>query len=289
MFTLPQFLAAYPTSDACLEVIWLSKERPCRCGNPHYSRVLSRPVYQCVCGHQVSPLASTIFSKSSTDLRLWFLAIYLMSDTKAGISAKQLQRITGVTYKCAWRMMKLIRSGMADDTPLLSGQVEGDETFFKPKPWRNSRLPKDRSNSGEVVVGFVERGGRVKVRHVKGTGTASLQRALQQTVTPGSHLYTDGWSGYKASTKNGYQHTSQIHWDRDFKPGENNFIRHADPATQYIEGFWSQLKRGIYGVYRHCDAKYLQSYCEEYAWRYSYRGMGARERFELLLEQCISV
>jgi transposase len=134
-FTIREFNKRYPTSDACLEEIKRLRYSDFTCPKCDRKNMLSkikgRQQYACPCGFQVAPLAGTIFHKSSTDLRTWFFAMFLMTQTRAGISAMQLMRMTGVTYKCAFRMMHQIRSLMDEsgDTPL-SGIVEIDETYL---------------------------------------------------------------------------------------------------------------------------------------------------------------
>ena len=141
-----------------------------------FHKVKERPAWDCdSCGHHLHPLAGTIFHKSSTSLHLWFFAIHLMTSTRCGISAKQLERELGVTYKTAWRMFNLIRNKlMADDGTMLSGDVEVDETSVdgKPRkkqgqnsqlasgPSRRSERSKLRERSRATVFAAVERGGR---------------------------------------------------------------------------------------------------------------------------------
>ncbi|HEV3443525.1 MAG TPA: transposase [Gemmataceae bacterium] len=119
-FTIDQFNAMFPDDDACLE--WLKNHlypdgifcKKCERITKHH-RVASRPSYSCdFCGNHVHPTADTIYHKSPTPLRLWFYAVYLMASTRCGISAKQIQRETGVTYKCAWRIFNRIRSMLSD-------------------------------------------------------------------------------------------------------------------------------------------------------------------------------
>ena len=135
-YTRAQFRQDFPDDAACLE--WLKnylypqgiRVHKCQKVTAHY-RVQSRPSYSCqFCGHHVHPTAGTIFHKSSTNLVLWFEAIFLMSSTRCGISAKQLEREIGVTYKTAWRMMRLIRSLAKRRRWPLKGTVEMDETYF---------------------------------------------------------------------------------------------------------------------------------------------------------------
>src|ERR1051326_5774416 len=136
-FTVEQFHQRFPDNDACLEYLkeqrWPSGIAPCsKCGmDRKHHRVTGRPAYACdYCGSMISPMAGTIFEKSSTSLRLWYYAMYLMASTRCGISAKQIQRETGVTYKTAWRIFKQIRSLLADDLKLEGSSVEMDESYF---------------------------------------------------------------------------------------------------------------------------------------------------------------
>lgn len=134
-YTLLDFEREFPNDDVCLE--WLKNYlypdgifcETCEKITKHH-KVASRRSYSCqICGHHVHPTANTIYHKSSTPLRLWFYAVYLMASTRCGISVKQLERKLGVTYKTAWRMFKQIRTMLAEDTEMLSGQVEIDETY----------------------------------------------------------------------------------------------------------------------------------------------------------------
>src|SRR5436309_11619393 len=133
--TYSEFLRQFPSNDECLDYLaakFYPNGTPCpKCKKPsRFHRVKGRSAYSCqFCGHHVYPTAGTIFHKSTTSLQLWFWAIYLISSSKCGISAKQLGREIGVTYKTAWRMMKQIRTLLGDDEPL-SGEVEADETFI---------------------------------------------------------------------------------------------------------------------------------------------------------------
>ena len=135
-YTIRDFDREFPDEDACLEYIRqerLPDRTPCeKCKNEtKYHRVTGRKVYACDnCGYHVSPLAGTIFEKSSTPLRVWFHAMFQMGSTRCGISAKQIQRETGVTYKTAWRMFKQIRALLSEDLKLGGSTVEMDEAYF---------------------------------------------------------------------------------------------------------------------------------------------------------------
>ena len=167
-YTLKDFQQQFPDDATCLE--WLRNYlypdgiycQKCKKTTKHH-RVASRPSYSCdYCGHHVHPTAGTIFHKSPTPLTTWFYAIYLMAQTRCGISAKQIQRETGVTYKTAWRMFKQIRSMLSDGKGLPIGGkgsgVEVDETWVGGR----RRVGSGNKKHLTMVVGLAERGGEVR-------------------------------------------------------------------------------------------------------------------------------
>ena len=135
-FTLKNFYEMFPDDDACLDYLrkeWFPEVIKCGgCGQDQkFYRIAKRKVYSCNnCGWQFSPAAGTIFHKSPTPLTIWFYVIYLMAQTRGGISAKQIQRETGGTYKCAWRMCKQVRGMLFEDFEKFSGVTEADESYF---------------------------------------------------------------------------------------------------------------------------------------------------------------
>ena len=176
-FTVKQFNELFPDDDSCLDYMFKQAHgdmEVCHnCGliEPSYYRVRNRKCYECKdCGYQIHPLAHTIFHKSSTSLRDWFYVIYLFSVSKNGVSAKEVERHTGVTYKTAWRMAKQVRALMLQGDRPLSGVVETDETYVG---GRNKGAGRGFDNK-EVVFGMVERGGNVKAEHVQSAGARVL-------------------------------------------------------------------------------------------------------------------
>lgn len=286
-YSLFEFMREFPDDDTCLKWLWRTRLSPdgkyatCpKCeAKRHFVRydniAQPRQSWTCTaCGHHLHPTAGTIFHKSSTSLHLWFYAIYLMTSTRCGISAKQLERELGVTYKTAWRMFRLVRTLMAEDVGPLSGKVEVDETYFNPMPRRGEKRGKGKSPKERVVWGAVERGGKVVARHITTASMVSIDPLIVEHIMPASLVFTDYASPYRGLGKRGYQHKRINHSMKVFVKG--------DVHTQTIEGFWSTLKRGISGVYHSVGSGYLQSYINEYAWRYNHR-FADRSMYELLL------
>jgi transposase len=284
-FTIENFNAQFPDNDACLDFLKDQKYPagliPCaKCGKDRkHHRVTGRPAYACdYCGSMISPMAGTIFEKSSTSLRTWFYAMYLMSATRCGISAKQIQRETGVTYKTAWRIFKQIRTLMSEDISLEGEAVEMDETYMGGKR-RNGRRGRPAKGEGNktCVVGAVERKGRVVAVTADGASRKTLHGIAKEYILPESVIYTDDLSAYHGLEKiNGYQHHRINHSAGVYVMGPIH--------TNTIEGFWSLVKRGIGGVYHSVSRKYLQSYLDEYTFRYNHR-LSPEPMFVSLLER----
>jgi transposase len=271
-YTVKDFNREFPDDAACLE--WLFQDRYpggiLRCSKctklSKHHRVKSRLSYSCDhCGHHVHPTAGTIFHKSTTHLHLWFYAVYLMAQTRCGISAKQIQRETGVTYKTAWRMWNRIRKLLCEDVGLLKGTVEVDETYIGGKRRYANRLEASRRwrQDKQTVVGHVERGGMLVTSHLPHGQRAPLKEIVQEFVLPASMIYTDEAEAYTGLRAMGYQHRRVNHSKKIYVRGNVH--------TNTIEGFFGLLKRGISGVYHSVSAKYLQDYLNEYTFRYNHR------------------
>lgn len=283
-YTMKDFNKDFPDDNACLEYIknlrWPDGIQCPKCGKiTKHHRVKSRSCYECDnCGHQVYPLADTIFHKSSTSLRTWFHAIFLMASTRCGISAKQIQRETGVTYKTAWRMFKQIRLLLDEDMDKFSGEVEADETYVGGNKHDGNR---GRGATGKTIVaGVVEREGGVNAEVVPNVKADTLIPLILETTEPGTIIYTDDMPSYNRLAKMGFDHKVIAHYAKVFVNG--------DIHTGTIDGFWSLLKRGISGVYHSVSPKYLQQYVNEYSFRYNHR-KDEYPMFKTFLERIASV
>lgn len=208
----------------------------------------------------------TIFEDSHIELYKWLQACYLMASSKKGISAHQLHRTLGVTYKSAWFMCHRIREAMKDDGGPLSGIVEVDETYAGGTSTRRGR-----GGGRPQVMALVERGGRVKA--IKNTET--LKSVIIDNVTKGSHIMTDGYNAYSGLREQGYHHSTVSHGDKQFVRGPTH--------TNTVEGFFGILKRGIVGVYHHVSVQHLDKYLAEFTFRYNRRLVSDLERADMLI------
>src|SRR5438105_2492335 len=222
--TFTEFLRQFPTNDACLDYLkarFYPDGTPCpKCGKPsRFHKINGRSAYSCQhCGHHVYPTAGTIFHKSTTSLQLWFWAIYLISSTRVGISAKQLEREIGVSNKTALRMFRQIRALMTNQGGPLSGKVEVDETAYggKPRAGETKKYGKGRKGGSRwtakkktTVFGMVERGGQVRAKVVPSRGGDVLKATMRQYVLPASMIFTDEFPLY-LGTSGEYQGHKRI-------------------------------------------------------------------------------
>jgi len=273
-YTRNQFDAEFPNDDVCLETIkeqrWpngITYCEKCEQDRKHY-RVSGRTAYACDhCGNHIYPLAGTIFEKSTTSLRIWFQAMYLMGSTRCGISAKQIQRETGVTYKTAWRMFRQIRTLLSEEISLEGHQVEVDEMFHGGRRKGGSGRFLRGDKAKVAVLGMVERKGRVIAKAINDLTAETLCGTVREFVMPQSTIFTDEFASYNTLREGRrYKHRRINHGAKVYVQG--------DIHTNTIEGFWSLVKRGIGGVYHQVSHKYLQSYLDEYSFRYNRRDQG---------------
>jgi transposase-like protein len=285
-YSLMEFMRMFPDDAACLDQLWRDRFAPdghhayCpsdKCSRERkFHRTTTRASYTCdSCGLHVHPQKGTIFERSSTSLHLWFYAMYLMASTRCGISAKQMERELGVTYKQAHKMMKRIRTLMGDDGEPLSGDVEVDETSWGGRPRKEhgqhpniATGPLDRRAAGKAhaeakptILGMVERGGKIRFRVIPNRRGPALSREVRANVDPSSILFTDDWQAYKPLRREHLDHKIINHSAGEYVVG--------DVYTNTIEGAFGNLKTGMRGVYKKVSPAYLQAYLDEYAWRHN--------------------
>lgn len=265
-YTFKDFKEEYPDDKACLLAVLDSRYgNTCpRCGviGVKFHPITGRKGFVCSeCDRHIYPLADTIFRKSETSLWNWFYAIYLFSVSKNGVSAKELERHLGVTYKTAWRMCKQIRLLMEQDSDKLGGDVEMDETYA-PSRKHPRRLGRSKK---QVIFGAVERNGRVNALHVKSAGARVLMPIIEESIEPKSNIYSDEARVYTTLKRRGFSHTTVNHSKLEYVRGTAH--------TNTIEGFWSQLKRSIDGTYHAVSPKYLQSYINQFVFQYNFRDL----------------
>jgi len=279
-YTFKQFQTEYPTDDACLDAIIARKfgNNPtcpgCGVVDTKFHRITGRRAYACQwCGHHVYPCAGTPFEKSTTALTLWFHAMYLMTATRNGVSAKELERQLGVTYKTAWRMgheLRKLMGGKNDTNPPMSGHVELDETYVggKEKNKHASKRTKGTQGAGSaktkaIVFGALERDGNINCQVVTDTTRKTLEPIIQATVTKGTTISTDEMVSYKQLPRLGYTYGTVQHGIEQYVNG----IHHVNGT----EGFWKHLKGGISSTHIHVSPQHLQKYVNEFSFRYNNR------------------
>lgn len=273
--SLIDFYGKFSSEQVCrdyLEKARWDDEIVCpHCGSYKTYKFTNGRLFKCGdCKKQFTVRVGTIFEDSKISLQKWFLAVYLATSLKKGISSVQLSKYLGITQKSAWFMLQRIRYAVESGTyNSLGGEVEIDETYVGGKSGNRAYDP---VKPKAVVFGMVERDGNVKIKHVKSSGARVLLPTIQSNVKQGSVIYSDQWQAYKTLDKLGYTHDVVNHGERQYVIGRI--------YTQNIENVWSQLKRSVYGVYHQISPKHLQKYCSEVEYRYNTRKMTDIERFD---------
>ncbi len=251
MYTFSDFQDEFPNNDACLEYVFRSKYPELK----DYKKIKNRKGFQDKKGHQIFPLKGTIFQKSSTHLIKWFYVMFMMGQAKNGISAKEVERHLGVTYKCAWRMCTQVRTLMKQPDIKLKGVVEADETYIgaqkKLGAWKLHK---------SCVIGAVERGGNLRAKIIETNGGYHVSKFIKDTVAVGSTLYTDYYSAYDRIK--GFNRGKVMHSQREYVRG--------DVHTNSIEGAWSHIKRGLNGTYAGVSKRHLQSYVNQFVFHHNH-------------------
>lgn len=223
----------------------------------------------------------TLFENTKVPLQKWFLAIYLATGHKKGISSLQLSRDIDVTQKSAWFMLQRIRNCFDVGSQVLEDQVEIDETYIGGKNKNRHEDKKVKGNQGRSakdktpVLGMLERDGKLVAKTVEDVQGPTLAPEIKEVVKKHATIYTDEWRAYK-SVQHIYDH-------RFVKHNHGEYVK-GNVHTNTIEGFWSILKRGIVGIYHFTSKKHLQKYVDEFVFRYNHRLMNESQRFNEFLK-----
>ncbi len=269
-------------------------------------RQARKGLWKCAaCRKQFTVTIGTIFEDSKIPLHKWLHAIHMLCSSKKGISAHQLHRNLGVTYKSAWFMAHRIRWSMTQE-PLsskLDGIVEVDDTYIggkrrtrnwpsnmseekkkrilgeNPKPW-DSKVGVAPGAGKAIVTALVQRGGKVRSMHVERVTAETLRPILDEYLADGAHLMTDSAAGLKKSGKDQWKHDTVNHTAKEYVRYENGVCI----STNTVEGYFALLKRGINGVYHHVGKNHLHRYLSEFDFRYNARDVDDVQRADMALD-----
>ena len=280
-----ELIQAFPTEQSCIDHLEELRWN----GNVVSPFDTESKVYNCkgnkykckISGKYFNVKTNTIFDNTKLPLQKWFLAIWLVTSHKKGISSLQLHRDLDITQKSAWFMLQRIRECFGNDEETqLDNEVEVDETYVGGKNKNrhaNKKVPKSQGRSAKdktPVVGIIERGGKLTAKTVDNVKAETLTREVIRNVKESATIYSDEWLGYN-SLKRIYDHSVVKHNQGQYVDGRIH--------TNTIEGFWSLLKRGIFGIYHFTSKKHLQRYVDEFVFRYNTRKETEGSRFNMFL------
>ena len=282
-YTIKDFRRQYPTDAACLDKIFKIRYGSiiycpeCTC-ETEFRRIPTRRCYQCKhCYAQFYPTAGTIFEKTTTPLSDWFFAIYLFTTTRNGVSAKELERALGVTYKCAFRMGHKIRELIGGvDPEKLKGIVEIDETYMGGSISNKSNMERaeimenqNRDDFKSPVIAMVERGGNIKAIAVTSAGKDEVHELIKLHIDKEALLNSDESLLYRNVSKElDIKHITVNHGNKEYRNGA--------ACTNTVEGFFGHLKNAIRSTHIQVSEKHMQSYLNEFCFRYDNRKIGAQ-------------
>jgi transposase-like protein len=266
---LCKLIEEFGSEDKCrtyLEMLrWHDDVKCPKCGSDKISRIRDRHQFDCdSCRYQFSVTAGTAFHDTHLPLWKWFLAAYVLCESRKGVSANQIKRMLGVSYKTAWYLMHRIRAAMKEVNPLpLAGTVEMDETYVGGK--KHGACIRGRGAQKEVVIGIRQRGGDLRFFHAANANSRTLTKYIQEHISGDVDvIVTDDFAAYPPAIKKSdipySRHKSISHSSRKYVEG--------DVHTNTVE---SLLKRGIIGTWHRVSAKHLAAYLDEMCFRFNNR------------------
>jgi transposase-like protein len=265
---LVSLIEQFGSEDRCRayleELRWPDGVECPRCEGRTISRIKARNQFDCDgCRYQFSVTAGTLFHDSHLPLWKWFLAIYLICESKKGISSKQLERTLGVSYKTAWYLSHRIRDAMGDaDEPLLRGVVEIDETWIGGEARGKGQ---GYTRNKVSIVGAVERDGKLRLQALRGKpNKEQLFKFIRENVAKDSNaIYTDSNAAWLTLHREYPTHDKVNHGIREYVRG--------DVHTNTVESVWSLFKRSVAGSWHQISVKHLPAYLDEMEFRYNGR------------------
>jgi transposase-like protein len=229
--------------------------------------------YRCnFCKKDFTIKTRTLFGESKIPLQKWFIAIYLLTTNKKGISSINLANQVGVTQKTAWYMDMRIREALKQGKFTLEGDVEVDETYIGGRHKR-----KDGFSKKEAIMGMTERGGKIKAYHIPNRQAEHVLTKIMTNIRDDAHLMTDEARVYKRLNRMGYKHGFVKHGKKHWAHGKVN--------TNSIESFWALFKRNYHGTYHSMSKKHLQRYIDEVCFRFNNREFTMQEAFDEVIQR----
>jgi transposase-like protein len=277
---LAELVEQYGSEDKCHayleELRWPDGVECPRCASKKISRIKARRQFECdACRYQFSVRVGTLFHDSKLPLWKWFLAVYMIGESKKSVSANQLKRMLGISYKTAWYLCHRIRAAMKDEAgDLLSGIVEVDETYVGGKtrsragtaPRGGGRTGGDQSwrDRKTIVLGAVERGGEVRLRIAPDVRRETLHGFIRDVVSDDAEaIYTDEHKSYIGIGDENTRHETVNHHAEEWVRGHVH--------TNTVESVWSLFDRAVIGAYHKISVKHLPAYLDEVAFRFNNR------------------
>jgi transposase-like protein len=271
--TLVDVINLFDTDAKCRELLvrlrWPGGVECLRCHGPVVELATAKQLFYCKsCDYQFTVTANTIFNDSHLPLQKWFLATLLLCEARKGMSANQVKRTLGVSYKTAWYLCHRIRAAMKEtEKPMLDGTVEMDETYIGGKlrgvgqGWKKAGMTRQK----ETVIGIRQRNGELRFFHAADAKSGTLAQYIQDNISADVDvLITDEWQAYKSAVGD-LKHERVNH-------AKKEYVRlGTDIHTNTVESAFSLLKRGIVGSWHKISAKHLAAYLDEMTFRFNRR------------------